>query len=195
MPSFKVTALRHTAPEISSGICYGVLDLPVDADKVLHTARQWVESGAASAMPYQGVLLTSPLQRCALLAQAIKDLRPDVQLVQDPRLMEMNFGCFEGVPWDDVPQANWDAWLADFAHHPFGGVESVAQFMQRVQQAISPWVPHGRVTCVTMQVSSRRFRYGPKGYTSPALPRNGPLCLWPMAKPWTLSLLRDLNFS
>ena len=149
MPSFKVTALRHTAPEISSGICYGVLDLPVDADEVLRTARQWVQSGAASALPYQGVLLTSPLQRCALLAQAIKDLRPDVQLVQDPRLMEMNFGYFEGVAWDDVPQASWDAWLADFAHHPFGGAESVAQFMQRVQQAIRPWVPHGQVTCVT----------------------------------------------
>ena len=43
MPSFKVTALRHTAPEISSGICYGVLDLPVNADEVLRTAQQCVQ--------------------------------------------------------------------------------------------------------------------------------------------------------
>ena len=97
-----------------------------------------------------------------------------MQLVQDPRLMEMNFGCFEGVPWNDVPQASWDAWLADFNHHPFGGAESVAQFMQRVQQAISPWAERGHVTCVTHAGVIKALTLWAQGVCQPSLAAQWP---------------------
>ena len=79
--------------------------------------------------------MTSPLQRCELLAITLKGLRPDLIYKTDARLVEMNFGKHEGGRWDSIPQVVYDAWTADFWQHRFGGVESVADVMARVASA------------------------------------------------------------
>lgn len=122
--------VRHAIPLIAPGVCYGALDVAADLVSTLDAAQR-----LAQQLPQHTRVRTSPLQRCELLAQHLHQLRPDLSYKTDARLAEMNFGCWEGQRWDSVPKAVFDAWLADFWHHRFGGAESVAEFMGRVALA------------------------------------------------------------
>lgn len=126
----KLWLARHAQPLILSGICYGATDVAADP-----AATQVAARDLARVLPIGVAMISSPLQRCEQLAQCIRALRPDVSFKTDARLREMNFGRWEGIPWRDIPQAEFDAWIADFANYSFGGQESVAEFMQRVAGA------------------------------------------------------------
>ena len=126
--------VRHAQPLIAPGICYGALDVPADPQATRHAAEK-----LAVALPRGIAVLTSTLQRCEQLALALYGLRPDLTIQHEPRLVEMNFGVYEGIAWADIPKDALDAWTADFAHHRFGGQESVAQFMARVAEVWDTW--------------------------------------------------------
>jgi alpha-ribazole phosphatase len=128
--------VRHAKPMIASGTCYGQLDVPADAECTLKAAHDVVR--ALAEVAHSGIHIRySPLQRCEQLALHICALRPDVvsDCVADERLMEMNFGVFEGRRWDSIGVAPMQAWTNDFADHRFGGAESLRQFMARVGDA------------------------------------------------------------
>ncbi|MBK1635601.1 histidine phosphatase family protein [Rhodovulum adriaticum] len=119
-----LTLLRHTAPEVAPGTCYGRLDLPPGPDFEAE-ARALI-----AGLPPVTRLLTSPLQRCRLLAERIGQAQGIAAEVA-PALTEIDFGSWEGLAWDAVPRAELDTWAADFWHaRPHGG-ESVAQFAAR----------------------------------------------------------------
>jgi alpha-ribazole phosphatase len=122
--------VRHAQPLVEAGVCYGALDLKADV-KATQTAAQTL----AEALPRGVVLVTSPLQRCELLAQTVCGLRPDLSYKLDARLREMNFGQWEGVRWSDIPAAALTAWTDDFWQHRFGGAECLADVMARVAAA------------------------------------------------------------
>ena len=124
--------VRHARPLVAEGTCYGRLDMPADPQDTARAATT-----LAAALPSQCAIFYSPLQRCEQLAQALCALRPDlaVNCAPDARLMEMDFGTHEGQAWAAIPQALVQAWTDDFAHHRFGGGESVQQFMARVGAA------------------------------------------------------------
>jgi alpha-ribazole phosphatase len=119
--------VRHAQPLIEPGVCYGVLDVAAD----LVATRQAAQT-LAQCLPNQAQVVTSPLQRCELLAKHLCGLRPDLTCKTDARLAEMNFGSFEGQRWDRINAQAYDDWTADFWQHRFGGVESVADVMARV---------------------------------------------------------------
>lgn len=127
----KLWMLRHARPLVDSGICYGALDVAADAAATEAAARN-----AAQALPHHLAVCYSPLQRCERLAQVLQGLRPDLTMQAEPRLREMDFGCWEGVPWADIPRPALEAWTADFGGHAFGGVESTATVLARVQAAL-----------------------------------------------------------
>ena len=57
----------------------------------------------------------------------------------DERLREFDFGAWEGVPWDNIPRSELDAWATDFFHaRPHGG-ESVRMLHERVGAAIADY--------------------------------------------------------
>lgn len=124
-----VTLLRHTQPDVAPGICYGRSDLglaPCFAD----TARS-----IASSLPEVSRIVSSPLTRCLQLAQHVADARA-LPLSIDPRLTEMDFGTWEGQPWDAIPRDQLDAWARDILHaRPHGG-ESVASLRTRTLAAL-----------------------------------------------------------
>lgn len=128
----KLWLLRHARPLVSSGVCYGALDVEADEAATLAAAQQ-----AAQELPLGLTVWYSPLQRCEHLAQVLYGLRPDLVLRSEPRLREMDFGCWEGVPWAEIPRAALDAWTADFGHHAFGGVESTGMVMARAAAALA----------------------------------------------------------
>jgi alpha-ribazole phosphatase len=119
--------VRHARPLVDAGVCYGALDLVADPK-----ATQAAAQGLADTLPQDLILLTSPLQRCELLAHTLCGLRPDLLCKRDARLREMDFGQWEGVGWDAIPASAFSAWTADFWQHRFGGAESVADVMARV---------------------------------------------------------------
>ncbi|GAB4217625.1 MAG: alpha-ribazole phosphatase [Rhodoferax sp.] len=126
--------VRHAEPQVDPGVCYGALDVPA-----LPQATQAVAQRLAAALPRNAELWTSPLQRCECLAQTLIGLRPDFSINLVAGLREMDFGTWEGQRWDAVPRTELDAWTANFAHHPCGGAQSVAQFMAQVGACWDAW--------------------------------------------------------
>ena len=122
--------VRHARPLVEPGICYGALDLAADCDHTQASAM-----ALAAVLPAHSTVQVSPLLRCRQLAQALAGLRVDLYFSEDARLREMDFGCWEGVPWDQIPRAALDAWTADFGSHRFGGRESANEVLARVGDA------------------------------------------------------------
>lgn len=141
--------VRHAQPLVASGLCYGRLDVPVDA-----AATRAAAQALAAALPPGACMLSSPLQRCEQLAQEVRVLRPDVACSTDMRLAEMDFGTWEGQTWEALGAQALDAWTRDFAHHRPGGGESVNEVMQRVAEVLEAtgtaendvvWITHAGV--------------------------------------------------
>ncbi|MGE5472283.1 MAG: alpha-ribazole phosphatase family protein [Bacteroidota bacterium] len=111
--------VRHPQPLVEPGICYGRLDLPA-ANAGIVAAKLRAE------LPAGLPVWSSPLRRCRELADL---LHPTPIL--EARLQEMNFGAWEGLPWDAIPRAELDAWAADVAGYAPPGGESPHQLQQR----------------------------------------------------------------
>lgn len=122
--------VRHAQPLVAPGVCYGALDVAADEAATQEAARR-----LAAAVPSGAIVITSPLQRCEQLTQVLRGLRPDLAYTADARLMEMDFGQWEGQRWDAIARAELDGWRAAFAIWRCGGAECVADFMVRVGAA------------------------------------------------------------
>ena len=153
--------VRHPQPLIEAGICYGQLDVKADAGATITCAQT-----LAPILPPGITMVTSPLQRCEQLAQALIKLKPDLTAKKDTRLQEMNFGAWEGQPWAGIARAELDAWTTDFSdYQPGGSGESVNAFMTRVALAFDElptaadilWVTHaGVIRAVKLIASGQR---------------------------------------
>lgn len=111
--------IRHPKPVVEPGICYGRLDLAAENAEVTAAALR-------ARLPVGLPVWSSPLRRCRMLAVELES-----QPVFDERLIEMNFGEWEGRPWDALPRAELDAWAADVAGYAPPGGESPRQLQQR----------------------------------------------------------------
>jgi alpha-ribazole phosphatase len=102
-----IALVRHPAVANAAGRCYGRLDLPL-ADPTS------IAPILTALAPVRGATIhTSPLARCRLLAEALAADWTQPPPILDPRLMEMDFGAWEGLAWDDIPRADLDRWAAD----------------------------------------------------------------------------------
>jgi alpha-ribazole phosphatase len=140
----KLWLVRHAAPLIGEGVCYG--QLHVEADR---SATQQCACSLAAVLPADLTVYVSGLSRARQLADALIDLRKDLRLTVDARLNEMDFGTWEGVRWNDIPVDEIDQWTRDFAHHRFGGRESTAEVLQRVSRALDDMASASEVVWIT----------------------------------------------
>ena len=106
--------------------------MPADDDATAAAARALVTALTDAPIDHISV---SPRQRCLQLARAVQALRPQVRLRIDPRLAEMDFGCWEGQSWDAIGRDALEAWSADFGTYPPGGGEAVDTLLARVGAA------------------------------------------------------------
>lgn len=120
----QVYLIRHPRPLAMDGRCYGQLDIEAEAPApAARRLRGW--------LPDEVAVLASPLQRTRALACALHNAP-----LFDGRLMEMNFGDWEGRLWDDIARQEIDAWAADvFDHAPPGG-ESLRQMQARALDCV-----------------------------------------------------------
>ncbi len=104
----KLLLTRHPPVGIESGICYGRSDVPLAPGW-----ETWAGDVAklCTKLGEQVVCYSSPASRCRIPADAL-----GLEVIEDPRLMEMNFGQWEGHRWQDIPPAEFGAWQADIVH-------------------------------------------------------------------------------
>ncbi len=115
----QVFLIRHPRPLIGAGICYGRLD--VDCENPLPVATR-----LRARLPEGTPVVSSPLRRARRLAEA---LDPGARI--DERLSEIDFGAWEGQPWNDIERDALDAWAADVLDFTPPGGESVAHLRGR----------------------------------------------------------------
>lgn len=116
--------IRHPAVAVPPGTCYGQSDVAL---------REPVDALAASLraqLPECFALLSSPLLRCRLLAEALGTPRCDA------RLMEIDFGAWEMHSFDAIERSQIDAWAADPLDFRAHGGESVAQMAARAIECL-----------------------------------------------------------
>ena len=125
--------VRHGRTEANArGALLGRLDPPLDDTGRLQAAAlaASIDSGAYGRI--LGVV-ASPLLRTRETAEALG--RP---VTIDDRLVELDYGEFDGTPVSDVPVATWQRWQSDIDFAPPGG-ESIAALGQRVRAACVDW--------------------------------------------------------
>lgn len=118
--------IRHPAPDLPQGLCYGSSDVAV-APATLAAAHAQLAPQLAAALQRGVALYASPLRRCTSLAAMLGAFRTDA------RLAEMDFGAWEQRPWTDIAREEVDAWAGDLLGYRPGGGETVAEVAARVQ--------------------------------------------------------------
>lgn len=134
--------IRHTTPDIAAGICYGQTDLDVT-----ETFEQEVAVIHSKTNTHYDAVYTSPLQRCAKLADTLQAQ----QRFTDKRLMEYNFGDWEMRPWSEFKSSQTKNWMNNFVDQPAPNGDSIKIMHQRVHDFFTELLkqPYNKVALVT----------------------------------------------
>lgn len=125
--------IRHPRPDVAAGVCYGSSNVGL-AEEVAPVAQR-----LQALLPSDYLLVSSPLARCRLLAQALSP-----RAAFEPRLAEMDFGAWEMLAFDDIDLDAIDAWAANpFGFCPPGG-ESVRDMALRTRAALTEILDQAR---------------------------------------------------
>ena len=133
----EVVFLRHTAVDVPEGTCYGQADVPL---KDSFEEEAAVTKAALEACGPIDHAYTSPLSRCTRLAAFCGYADAE----RDPRLLEINFGEWEMMLFDEITDPQLQIWYADHIHTPVTGGESFMQQYRRVSRFLDelrdkPW--------------------------------------------------------
>jgi alpha-ribazole phosphatase len=127
----KLFLIRHTRVNVPTGFCYGQSEVAL-AD----TYQEEIETVLSQLQSISfDRIYSSPLSRCAILAQAIASNVDDIHY--DHRLMELDFGLWEGQYWIDIektPEAK--VWFEDYINNNCPNGESHIDFKCRVSEFI-----------------------------------------------------------
>jgi alpha-ribazole phosphatase/probable phosphoglycerate mutase len=170
-----IDLIRHVKVDGEAAL-YGATDVaPLLRDNQLLLnqliKRQPINSQLPNRQGYD-VIVTSPLQRCRLLAQQLAK-KIDKPLIYQDGLQEMNFGVYDGIAFDQIPllkspskliscdaklnqnTVNWPTLEAFFqapAEVKLPQAESLLHFNQRVTEAWSNLLmKHFQVLCDDIQ--------------------------------------------
>lgn len=128
---FNIYLLRHGKTQGKPAL-NGRTDVLVAADHQAQICDKLIASGYS----FQQVI-SSPLKRCSDLAHRLVASHTAGQCDFELGFQEMDFGCFDGVAFDDL-QAQWpilETFWEDPATHQLPQAESLADFHQRVTNA------------------------------------------------------------
>ena len=122
--------IRHTAPDVQKGTCYGWSDVDVaptfitEAECTLQKLREYFPIDKA---------FTSPLQRAAKLAAFCGF--PNAE--KEERLKEMNMGEWEMQLYDNIKDPALQHWYEDYMNLPATGGESFPMLYSRVESFLN----------------------------------------------------------
>jgi broad specificity phosphatase PhoE len=92
-------------------------------------------------------VVTSPLRRARDTAAAIASLH-DLDVETDDRLIELDYGDWDGIAMGEVPAAQWAAWRDDPAFAPPGG-ERLVDVTKRIASFLDDRNADGLTIAVT----------------------------------------------
>jgi alpha-ribazole phosphatase len=136
----QIYLIRHPRPRAALGLCYGRLDVAVDAKDLANTAIALHRQIPAQVIRHAPIY-TSPLSRCADLA---RELAAPREPIFAPDLTEMDFGSWEGRSWDTVPRDQLDKWAEDIWCYRPGGGESAQAVADRWHRWVASLPPRER---------------------------------------------------
>ncbi len=118
--------IRHTSVDVKPGVCYGQTDIDVASTFTIETKKVTAE---IEKVNFEKVYC-SPLQRCKKLAE---NVFPEKEIIFDKRLMELNFGDWEMLTWDDIyftPEGK--VWMDNYQTFSTLNGESYPEMVKRV---------------------------------------------------------------
>ena len=127
----KLLLVRHPAPDVDAGICYGHLDVPLRSD----TGPAIVAIAEYACRHRVTTVWSSPAIRCLIPAQAAA-ASAQARLRIDNRLEELSFGRWEGLRWTDIGPSALDCWAADPSGFAPPGGESGDALLSRVSNLL-----------------------------------------------------------
>ena len=119
----EIYLIRHTAPDVVKGTCYGQADL--DVIESFFDEASIIKQHLPTTIEH---VHSSPLQRCRKLAE---HLFPQHHLQLHDDLKEINCGEWELKLWNDIPQTILMPWMNDFVNVRIPGGESYLELFDR----------------------------------------------------------------
>jgi alpha-ribazole phosphatase len=169
---------RHPPARGAAGRCIGRTDLVVDPRKAKRLAHRVRAHARRHGLPRE--VWVSTLCRAKHVGRWLR--RWGWQVHVDGRLVEVDFGTWDGQPWSDIPWSQVQAWEDDLLHHAPGGGESLATLTQRVQAFVAEC--HGPRVLVTHGGWINALLHAPAGAERidaarwPRAPSHGSLTVW-----------------
>lgn len=120
----EIHVIRHTPVTVNQGLCYGQLDVPV-----AETFPEDVKKIAEKLPTDFDAIFCSPLTRCKQLANAL----PFQNIQFDKRLLEFDYGDWEGQKWDEITKEELSIWMDDFIVQKTKNGESLEDMFLRIQ--------------------------------------------------------------
>lgn len=122
--------IRHPPVDLPTGICYGRKDVDIVRNFDMNVI---IEKIPGARDPE---IWSSPSRRCARVATAVAE-HSGAKIRYDDRLLELDFGAWEGLAWAAVPRSALDAWAADPLGFAAPEGERGEQLISRVQSFYS----------------------------------------------------------
>jgi probable phosphoglycerate mutase len=139
-----IAFVRHGQTAINrDGRLQGRIDAPL-SDLGMEHARALGRAFAAEKVTR---VLSSPLQRARATAAEIATVA-GCEVEVDDRLVELDYGDWDGMAMGDIPATDWERWRADPAFTPPGG-ESLVAVTTRVASFCDEFVPAPGVVAVS----------------------------------------------
>lgn len=130
--------MRHPPVLNTQGICYGRHDLQADPATI-------ADCLAALAPWRDWPVFSSPALRCRQLTEAFSS-KAQYWL----HLHELDFGRWEGLPWESIAREELDAWATDIWHYRPGGGENADMLRFRWEYVLACWREMGLVRAVVI---------------------------------------------
>jgi alpha-ribazole phosphatase len=135
--------IRHTRTATETGLCYGLTDVALSPSFREDLAALRHKLPALTA---QCAVFSSPLTRCMRLAETLS-----ANVTADDRLLELNFGQWEGRRFDQIEPDLLRQWTGNFVETAPPGGESFSDLCERVggfwRELLEQ--PHEQVAVVT----------------------------------------------
>lgn len=136
--------IRHPETIAPKGTCYGRTDFPLK-----YPVEDTADSTFSHLPPNFDHFLSSPAPRAKKLANALlskyhPNQNPsELAINTDERLLEMDFGDWDGKLWEEIPRKETIPWMKDFVNARTPNGEAFTDLILRVDLFLEDWKPNG----------------------------------------------------
>ncbi|TGM87081.1 histidine phosphatase family protein [Leptospira bouyouniensis] len=136
--------VRHPETIAPKGTCYGRTDFPLK-----YPVEDTADVTFSYLPPNFNHFITSPAPRALKLANALynkyylEQNRSVIDIHTDERLLEMNFGDWDGRLWEEIPRKETVPWMKDFVNARTPNGEAFTDLIHRVDLFLDDWKENG----------------------------------------------------